>query len=122
MFNRVRSYIIIITDDCFMLARDLGLAFRVPFCMMLLTIIKKTALFPGAVINVLGSLAAVFIFVFPGVHDVLVLLCTLIRCLFNAGTVNKILRQDPNHSQKQDPWQDFSALEASSPPHMAFNF
>ncbi len=33
-------------------------------------IYKKTALFSGAVINVLGSLAAVFIFVFPGVHDV----------------------------------------------------
>jgi hypothetical protein len=62
---------------------------------MLMKIIKKTALFLGAVINVLGSLAAVFIFVFPGVHDT-----TLILCLLNADKLN--IRQDPNHFEKRD--------------------
>ncbi len=41
----------------------------------------KNYLFSGAVINVLGSLAAVFIFVFPGVHNVLY---TFFLCLLSA--------------------------------------
>ncbi len=42
---------------------------------------ERLRLYSGAVINVLGSLAAVFIFVFPGVHDVLYI---LILCLLSA--------------------------------------